>query len=47
VQGKKLVVKGEGPIQVEGKKLHVKSENAVNVEASGKIKVKGSQVGIN
>jgi len=47
VQGKKLVVKGDGPIQVEGKKLHVKSEGAVNVEASGKIKVKGSQVGVN
>lgn len=47
VQGKKIIVKGEGPIQVEGKKLQVKSEGAVNVEASGKIKVKGSQVGIN
>lgn len=47
IQGKKLVVKGEGPIQIEGKKLHVKSEGAVNVEASGKVKVKGSQVGVN
>lgn len=47
VKGKKITVKGEGPIQVEGKKLQVKSEGAVNVEASGKIKVKGSQVGIN
>jgi type VI secretion system secreted protein VgrG len=47
VQGKNITVKGEGPIAVEGKKLSVKSEGAVNVEASGKIKVKGSNVGIN
>lgn len=47
VKGKKIVVKGEGPIQVEGKKLNVKSEGAVKLEASGKVVVKGSQVGIN
>lgn len=47
VQGKKIIVKGDGPIQVEGKKLSVKSEGAVNVEASGKVKIKGSQVGVN
>lgn len=47
LQGKKITVKGEGPIAVEGKKLSVKSEGAVNVEASGKIKVKGGNVGIN
>lgn len=47
VQGKKINVKGDGPIQIEGKKLHVKSEGAVNVEASGKVNIKGSQVGMN
>ncbi|MGK3992639.1 type VI secretion system Vgr family protein [Sorangium sp. So ce1024] len=47
VQGKKITVKGEGPIRVEGKKLDVKSEGAVNVEASGKVKIKGSNVGVN
>ena len=47
VQGKKLVVKGDGPIQIEGKKLQVKSEGAVNVEASGKVMIKGSNVGVN
>ncbi|XXT15187.1 type VI secretion system tip protein TssI/VgrG [Sorangium sp. So ce429] len=47
VQGKKITVKGEGPIRVEGKKLDVKSEGAVNVEASGNVKIKGSNVGVN
>ncbi|WP_437669530.1 type VI secretion system Vgr family protein [Sorangium sp. So ce131] len=47
VQGKKITVKGEGPVRVEGKKLDVKSEGAVNVEASGKVKIKGSNVGVN
>jgi type VI secretion system secreted protein VgrG len=47
VQGKKIVVKGTGPIQVEGKKIEVKSEGDVNVQASGKVKVKGSNVGVN
>lgn len=47
IQGKKITVKGEGPIRVEGKKLDVKSEGAVNVEASGKVKIKGSNVGVN
>ena len=36
-----------GAIEVEGKKLSVKSEGDVNVEASGKVKVKGSNVGVN
>ncbi|AUX34392.1 MULTISPECIES: type VI secretion system Vgr family protein [Sorangium] len=47
VQGKKITVKGEGPVRVEGKKLDVKSEGAVNVEASGNVKIKGSNVGVN
>jgi type VI secretion system secreted protein VgrG len=47
VQGKNITVKGTGPIQVEGKKLSVKSEGAVNVEASGNVKIKGSNVGVN
>jgi type VI secretion system secreted protein VgrG len=47
VQGKKITVKGSGAIEVEGKKLSVKSEGDVNVEASGKVKVKGSNVGVN
>ncbi len=47
VQGKKIIVKGDGPIQVEGKKITVKSDGAVNVEASGKVKIKGSEVGMN
>jgi type VI secretion system secreted protein VgrG len=47
VQGKKIMVKGTGPIEVEGKKLSVKSEGDVSVEASGKVKVKGSNVGVN
>ncbi|WP_437585664.1 type VI secretion system Vgr family protein [Sorangium sp. So ce1000] len=47
VQGKKITVKGDGPIRVEGKKLDVKSEGAVNVEASGNVKIKGSNVGVN
>lgn len=47
VQGKKIIVTGDGPIQVEGKKIAVKSEGAVNVEASGNVKIKGSQVGMN
>ena len=47
VQGKNITVKGTGPIQVEGKKISVKSEGDVNVEASGKVKVKGSNVGMN
>lgn len=47
VQGKKITVQGDGPIQVEGKKISVKSDGAVNVEASGKVKIKGSQVGMN
>lgn len=47
VQGKKIVVKGKGPIQVEGKKIEVKSDGAVNVEASGKVKIKGSTIGMN
>ena len=47
VQGKKIVVKGTGPIQVEGKKIDVKSNGDVNVQASGKVKVKGSNVGMN
>ena len=47
VQGKKITVKGKGAIQVEGKKIQVKSEGAVNVEASGKVKVKGSTIGMN
>ena len=47
VQGKKIVVKGTGPIQVEGKKLDVKSSGDVNVKASGKVKVKGSNIGMN
>lgn len=47
VQGKKIVVKGTGPIQVEGKKIDVKSNGDVNVQASGKVKVKGSNIGMN
>ncbi len=47
VQGKKIVVKGTGPIQVEGKKLEVKSEGDVNVQASGKVNIKGSNIGMN
>jgi type VI secretion system secreted protein VgrG len=47
VQGKKITVKGTGPIQVEGKKIEVKSDGDVSVQASGKVKVKGSNVGMN
>ena len=47
VSGKKIVVKATGPIQVEAKKLEVKSDGDVSVEASGKVKVKGSSVGLN
>jgi type VI secretion system secreted protein VgrG len=47
VQGKKIMVKGDGPIEIEGKKLQVKSDGAVNVEASGKVVIKGSNVGVN
>ncbi|MGK4003677.1 hypothetical protein WMF31_13685 [Sorangium sp. So ce1036] len=47
VQGKRIAVKGEGPIRAVGRKLDVKSEGAVNVEASGKVKVKDSNVGMN
>ena len=47
VEGKKISVKGDGPIEVQGKKLQVKSDGAVNVEASGKVVIKGSNVGVN
>jgi len=47
VQGKKIMVKGDGPIEVEGKKLMVKSVGAVNLEASWKVVIKGSNVGVN
>jgi type VI secretion system secreted protein VgrG len=47
VQGKKITVKGQGAIQVEGKKIEVKSDGDVSVQASGKVKVKGSNVGMN
>lgn len=40
-------MKGTGAIQVDGKKLSVKSEGDVNVEASGKVSIKGSNVGVN
>ncbi|AKT36916.1 type VI secretion system Vgr family protein [Chondromyces crocatus] len=47
VQGKNITVKGKGPIQVQGKKIEVKSDGDVDVKASGKVKVKGSNVGLN
>jgi type VI secretion system secreted protein VgrG len=47
VQGKKIVVKGDGPIEIEGKKLEVKSDGTINLEASGNVKIKGSNVGVN
>ncbi|EYF06831.1 type VI secretion system Vgr family protein [Chondromyces apiculatus] len=47
VQGKNITVKAKGPIQVQGKKLEVKSDGEVNVQASGKVKVKGSNIGMN
>ncbi len=47
VEGKDLTVKGDGTIKVEGKKLDVKSDGAVNLEASGKVVIKGSNVGVN
>lgn len=47
VQGKKITVKGTGPIHVEGKKLTVKSSGEVSVQASGKVNLKGSNVGVN
>jgi type VI secretion system secreted protein VgrG len=46
-QGKNITLKGDGPIKIEGKKLDVKSEGAVNLEASGKVVIKGSNVGVN
>ena len=47
VQCKNITVKGKGPIQVQGKKIEVKSDGDVDVKASGKVKVKGSNVGLN
>jgi type VI secretion system secreted protein VgrG len=47
VQGKKIVVKGDGPVEVNGSKIQVKSDGAVNLEASGKVVIKGSNVGVN
>ena len=47
VHGKNISVKGTGPIQVDGKKISVKSEGDVNVQASGNVKIKGSNVGVN
>jgi len=45
--GKDITVKGEGTVKVEGKKLEVDSKGAVNLNASGKVKVKGSNVELN
>lgn len=47
VSGKKITVKGTGPVEGQGSKIQVKSDGDVNVEASGKVKVKGSTVGVN
>jgi type VI secretion system secreted protein VgrG len=47
VQGKNITLKGSGPIQVQGSKLQLKSDGDVSVEASGNVKVKGSNVGVN
>ncbi len=47
IQGKDITVKSEGPIKVDGQKIHVTSQGAVTVEASGKVKVKGGNVGVN
>lgn len=47
VAGKKITVKGTGAIEVQGAKIELKSDGDVNVEASGKVKVKGSSVGVN
>ncbi len=47
IHGKKIVLEGDGPIQVKGKKLDVKSDGAINIEASGKVVIKGSTVGVN
>ncbi|WP_437723769.1 type VI secretion system Vgr family protein [Sorangium sp. So ce861] len=47
VEGKNISVKGDGTIKVEAKKLDVKSDGAVNLEASGKVVIKGSNVGVN
>lgn len=47
IEGKNITIKGSGPMVVEGKKLDVKSSGTVNVNASGKVKVKGSNVALN
>ncbi|WP_437675014.1 type VI secretion system Vgr family protein [Sorangium sp. So ce131] len=47
VEGNKITVKGEGPIEVSGKKLKVESDGTIDIKGSGKITVKGSDVGIN
>ncbi len=46
-QVEKIIVKGDGPVEVQGKKINVKSDGTVNIEASGKVMVKGSNVGMN
>jgi len=47
VQGKNITLKGSGPLKVDGKKIDIKADGAVNLEASGKVTIKGSQVGVN
>jgi len=47
VQGKDITVKGSGAIKVDGKSIDLKTDGAVNLEASGKVTIKGSQVGVN
>ncbi len=44
VQGKKITVKGEGPIRVE-EEARREERGAVNVEASGNVKIRGATWG--